>query len=97
MIIRFSVEEHRAIIKDNLNCHLKIIKGKQGPYYESTELLEEFKAYYKQQCKSFAYIEVQGQHHLHIDHPEHVAPLINEFLHPLTVSGEEKTSWQDTW
>jgi len=83
-VVRFSLEDHRAIIKNNINCHLKIIKAKQGPYYEPAEILEEFKTYYKQQCKSFEYVEVEGQHHVHMDHPERIASHINDFFHPLT-------------
>ena len=86
------MEEHRTIIKNNLNCHLKIIKAKQGPYYEPTEVLEEFKTYYKQQCKSFEYLEVEGHHHVHMDHPERIASHVNEFLHPLTPISDVKVN-----
>jgi len=91
-VTRFTVEDHRNIIKNNINCHLKIIKAKQGPYYEPTKILEEFKTYYKQQCKSFEYVEVEGQHHVHMDHPERIASHINEFFSPLAAIEEAKAN-----
>lgn len=83
MILRFTVEEQRKIIK-GLRCHLKIIKAKQGPLYEPADQIEEFKAYYKQQCASYEYDEsIDGTHHFHMHTPEKVAPIINEYFSQL--------------
>jgi len=82
-VVRFSIDDHRSLIKNNLNCHLKIIKAKQGPYYEPRAVLEEFKNYYQAQCKSYEYVEVEGRHHVHMDRPEMVAAHINQFFDAL--------------
>lgn len=80
-IMRYGVEEQRKLVKGNLRCHLKIIKARQGPLYEDAALLEEFKAYYKEQCLSYEYDDsIDGTHHFHMHHPERVAPVINEYF-----------------
>ena len=79
--MRFQPEEQRKLVREGLRCHLKIVKARQGPLYEDAELLEEFKTYYKEQCKSFEYDEsVEGTHHFHMHNPERVAPIINEYF-----------------
>ena len=79
-VVRFSVDEQRKMIQ-GLKCHLKIVKAKQGPLYESKEILEEFKKYYQTQCESYEYDEtVDGTHHFHMHNPEKVAPIINEYF-----------------
>jgi len=90
LVIRYKAEDHRVIVKDNLKCHLKVVKGTKGAYYDPPELMEEFKSYYRQQCKSFEYVEVDGYHHFHMDQPELTATYVNEFLQPLTASADEK-------
>lgn len=85
-MLRFSLDNQRDLIKDKLKCHLKIIKAAQGPFYEDEQVLEEFKSYYKSQCQSFEYVEIPGYHHVHMDAPERVAPLINEFLAGLSLT-----------
>lgn len=79
-IMRFGPAEQRQVVK-GLRCHLKIVKAKQGPLYEAADLLEEFKAIYRQQCASFEYDDsVDGTHHFHMHHPERVAPIINDYF-----------------
>lgn len=86
LVIRFKVDDHRFIIKNNLKCHLKILKGKQGHYYDPPEIIEEFKTYYEQQCKSFEYVEIEGHHHFHMEQPQLTASHINEFFQSLSSS-----------
>ena len=82
--MRFSLVHHREIMK-SLKCHLKIIKAAQGPLYEPIEVLEEFKGYYRQQCRSYEYVEVEGTHHVHMNNPERVAPVVNEYFDDLSL------------
>ena len=79
-VLRFTLTDQRKIIQD-LRCHLKIIKAKQGLLYEAAEVREEFLKYYQQQCASYEYDEtVDGTHHFHMHNPEKVAPIINEYF-----------------
>mgnify|MGYP003350983360 CR=1 FL=1 len=86
-ILFFTAEKgEKCMIIKGLCCHLKIVKVKQGPLYESKYLIEEFKGYYKQQCASYEYDEtVDGTHHFHMHTPEKVAPIINEYFTRLLV------------
>jgi len=83
-VVRFHISQHREMVK-SLNCHLKILKAAQGPLYEPVEVLEEFKSYYRQYCKSFDYVEVEGTHHVHMDNPEHCVQIVDDFFQDLTL------------
>uniref|UniRef100_T1IPN3 AB hydrolase-1 domain-containing protein n=1 Tax=Strigamia maritima TaxID=126957 RepID=T1IPN3_STRMM len=67
-----STEQYKVLLKF-MKCHFLIIKGKPGAFYESNELYEEVMLLYKQYCKSFKYVEVEGTHHLHLNTPERVS------------------------
>ncbi|XP_065584071.1 probable serine hydrolase isoform X2 [Artemia franciscana] len=81
-IQRFSIAEQQKLLK-NIRCELLLIKSKNAPSYEPDEVYREFRDLYPKYCKSFNYLEVDGGHWVHLEHPERVAPYINEFLNSL--------------
>ncbi|XP_061393415.1 probable serine hydrolase [Musca vetustissima] len=62
-----------------ITCPHLFIKALQAPYYERKEYYDEVLAIL-QQKPNFVYHEVEGSHHVHLNEPEKVAPLIISFL-----------------
>lgn len=65
---------------NRLNCELMIIKASDGPYYEKKEDYNEIMKIYEKNTKKFIYKVVKGTHHVHLNNPEIIAPLIGEFI-----------------
>lgn len=78
-IIGMTLEQQKEYLQ-RLQCELMIIKGSSGPVYEKQEILDEFLNMYKSKLKKFHYHTVEGSHHVHLNNPEVVAPLLNKFL-----------------
>ncbi|XP_054724139.1 probable serine hydrolase [Uloborus diversus] len=78
---KFSHEDLMAYMK-RVQCNTLIIIGKKSIIFKSRtpEVLDDFINLYKQNCKSFKMVEVDGNHFVHLNNPELVAPHINEFL-----------------
>ncbi|XP_076311947.1 serine hydrolase-like protein [Tachypleus tridentatus] len=72
-------ELHKPIL-ENLKCELLIINTKKKLFYEDPVECEEFLDMYRRNCKHFQYEEVEGLHYVHLNTPERVAPLINDFI-----------------
>lgn len=73
--------EQQKAFANRLNCELMIIKASAGPVYEKQEYYDEIKTIYNKSAKKFIYKEVEGTHHVHLNDPKVVAPLIAEFMH----------------
>ena len=63
-----------------IKCPFLLIKADRGPYYENKSRAEEFIELYKNNNKSFEYVEVEGSHHVHLNEPEEVIGPIKDFL-----------------
>ena len=63
-----------------LECEMLLIKGSKGPLYEDQAIYDEIMEIYKEKAKVFKYVVLEGTHHLHLNNPELVAPVINDFL-----------------
>lgn len=70
------VEEMASHIK----CHYLNIRAKNGLHLESPEIYPHILGLLRKSCASFIYHEVPGTHHVHLNNPEVVAPLLTEFL-----------------
>jgi len=64
----------------NLQCKILHIKANQGLSFLKPEELDEFLDAIKKSAVLYEYHTVEGQHHVHLDFPERVAPLISNFL-----------------
>jgi len=62
-----------------ITCPHLFIKARQGPLYERKEYHEEALEIVKKN-PLFEYHEVEGTHHVHLNEPDKVAPLINSFI-----------------
>ncbi|XP_037945289.1 probable serine hydrolase, partial [Teleopsis dalmanni] len=62
-----------------IKCPHLFIKALGGPYYEPKENYDDTLEILKQN-PLFEYHEVEGTHHVHLNNPERVAPIINDFI-----------------
>ncbi|OWA50984.1 Peptide chain release factor 1-like, mitochondrial [Hypsibius exemplaris] len=79
-LFRFTTEQHLDMMKD-LKCDLMIIKAIDTPQFEKPEVEEEFLHLYAKNCRRFVFAKSEGTHHLHLNTPENVSTLIEDFLH----------------
>jgi len=66
-------------LAENISCPHLIIKADKGPWYDTKERNEELLNIYKKN-ERFEYHKVEGNHHVHLSHPQRVLPIINLFL-----------------
>ena len=69
--------EHYA---ERVQCPLLIIKASDSPWYMSEEHAERILKVYSNNNANFVFKHVEGGHHVHLNEPEKVAPLIVKFL-----------------
>ena len=69
--------EHYA---ERIQCPLLIIKASDSPWYMSEEHAERILKIYSNNNPNYVFKKVEGGHHVHLNEPEKVGPLINKFL-----------------
>lgn len=69
-------------IAAEIKCDFLSIRGKSGVEMDnvSEEVYKETLKLLQLNCRRFEHHEVEGTHHLHLNTPEVVAPIINKFL-----------------
>ena len=67
-------------ISSEIKCPHLIIKAKQGNLYELSENVKEVLDIYKDSNPLFKKIDVEGNHHVHLNTPQNVWPHIEDFL-----------------
>lgn len=65
---------------NRLKCELMIIKASNGSLYEKKEDYDEIISIYKKKAHNFVFKMVEGTHHVHLNNPEVIAPLIEQFM-----------------
>ena len=78
--LSFTPKEDMLHLARQITADVLIIKYKDGPYFESEEDYMEHVEALKTSSKNVRYVEIEGTHHVHLRHPERVAPFITEFL-----------------
>ena len=69
--------EHYA---EKIQCPLLVIKASDSPWYMSEEHAETILKVYTNNNPNFVFKKVEGGHHVHLNEPEKVGPLIVNFL-----------------
>ncbi|CAG2059076.1 unnamed protein product [Timema podura] len=69
----------------NIKCNILIVRAKQGIMYEKIEYEKQALDIIKNTAGKFEHCEVEGVHHVHLNNPERVAPLIINFLKGNTI------------
>lgn len=67
-------------IVSNIQCNLLLIKAKNSPLYSDEKSYNEFLKLYSENCKKFEFIEIDGNHFIHLSYPERIVPIINKFI-----------------
>lgn len=68
---------------NHFKCKLLVIMANSThPFYqvERPDVVEQTAALYRKTLKHFVYERVEGNHFVHLNNPERVAPIINKFL-----------------
>ncbi|XP_066961861.1 probable serine hydrolase isoform X1 [Macrobrachium rosenbergii] len=78
-ILSMSFDQLKAFARQ-LECELLLIKASEGPFYEDKAIYEEMMSVYRESAKVFKYVTVEGTHHVHLNDPDGVLPMISEFL-----------------
>jgi len=73
-------EDMTEEFNSKVQCPHLLIKSDKGPKYMSDEVYDRLLKVFRKNNPNFVYREVEGGHHLHLNTPEIVAPLVNEFL-----------------
>jgi len=64
-----------------IQCHMLLVKAKDSPTYGGpTEVVQKTLDLYREKCASYQYLEVEGNHHVHLTHPHAMAEAVNSFL-----------------
>ncbi|XP_066997667.2 probable serine hydrolase isoform X2 [Anabrus simplex] len=64
----------------NITCNVLFIKAIPGFVYESPDIANETLDVVRKSARRYEYHIVEGQHHVHLNNPERVAPIIINFL-----------------
>ncbi|XP_063228390.1 probable serine hydrolase isoform X2 [Bacillus rossius redtenbacheri] len=64
----------------SIDCNVLHIKAKSGLVYSDSKITRETLDALKNSAKYFEHHDVEGTHHVHVNNPERVAPLITQFL-----------------
>ena len=72
-------EFHREFAS-RIHCPHLIIKAESGPTYEPAELGQEVVNIMRQNNPNFVFATVPGSHHVHLNEPEKLWPIIQNFL-----------------
>lgn len=65
---------------ENIRCHNLLIKASEGPWFQPEDTAKQTLEIYKKHCASFKFMEVEGNHFLHLNEPEKVIDAVNQFL-----------------
>ena len=74
------VQEQVEHYAEQIQCPLLVIKASDSPWYMSEEHAEKILKVYINNNPNFVFKKVEGGHHVHLNEPEKVAPLIISFL-----------------
>ncbi|GLV44522.1 uncharacterized protein CBL_10327 [Carabus blaptoides fortunei] len=63
-----------------IKCPMLFIKAADGPYFENKQNYDDVVQVLETHNKCFQHASVPGTHHVHINNPERVAPLVLDFF-----------------
>jgi len=70
------IEEYAS----NIRCPHLLVKATDSTKFMTDDNFDRLLKVYSHHNPNFAYIQVEGGHHLHLNTPELVSPIINQFL-----------------
>jgi len=88
-ILRFSHEQCFTILKQ-IRSNTLVIKATDAPWFEPEEICQRALDIYKTHCKSYKFVEVEGNHFVHLNEPEKLAGIINSFINITNTTTEHQ-------
>lgn len=80
----FSVDQAEALAKE-IKCNICFIKAKDSPFADlGMRNFPTIIDVLKESSKSFQYHEIEGNHHIHMEHSEQIAGIARLFLNSIT-------------
>lgn len=76
-----------------IKSDLLIIRAKQGPYHVPERVREQYYEIYRHRCPLFRDVLIDGTHHVHMNEPEKVANIINQYLTDSLVAHQKSNLW----
>ena len=73
-------DEQMTKFMAHLNCDLMIIMANQTPYHIPDDIKHMYYDVYRNHCRYFENVNLDGTHHLHMNDPIPVANHINQFI-----------------
>ncbi|CAN7985298.1 unnamed protein product [Ixodes hexagonus] len=71
---------YQSILMERFRGDLLLLTASQPDERAMRESIPQFFEIYRRCCRRFEHIEVEGNHYVHLNEPEKVAPLVNAFL-----------------
>lgn len=65
-----------------INCRLLIIRARQTHHTLRSHYDQEFLHFYSEHCSEFRYIEVDGDHYVHLTNPNILSKHVIDFIQP---------------
>ncbi len=65
---------------NEVKCPHLIVKAKEGRFYEKDENVQQVLKIYRENNSKFSLVEVDGNHHVHLNNADQVWPVIEDFL-----------------
>ena len=73
-------DEQMLKFMSNIRSDLLIIRARQTPYHLPEDVRLKFYDVYQNNCRYFKDVLLDGTHHLHMNNPDRVGPVINDFI-----------------
>lgn len=72
--------DHVLELASRIRSEVLLIKANSGITLEKQNVVDDVIEVIRKSARKFEYQEVEGTHHVHLNNPERVAPIINKFL-----------------
>lgn len=79
-------------VVSHITCPVLVVRADDGLCQQPDDLYEPVLAAYRRSARVFRYERVAGAHHVHLTHPERVAPSVTHFLTHDAVAAQGKAA-----
>lgn len=76
---------------EQIKCDVLNIRALPGMVFDNVEVYPKILEHTRKNARSLRYEEVQGTHHIHLNTPDRICKLVDEFLSVGQVSGDSKS------
>lgn len=74
-------QQQLRVLAKNANVHIRLVRGSKSTFFnEALKSFPDILNILEQNAKSYNLYDLDGKHHLHMDNPERIVPLLTEVL-----------------